>query len=493
MRERSRRHAVAVLASLTLLAASAAQAAPAMPRVSSPADGALLASSTVEIVGTADGSTRTIQILEGATILAATGVAGGNFLAEVTLPDGPHTLAIRPLDANDVAGTDATLTIRIDTTAPAAPVIVTPLEGDLLAHTPIVIEGNAEPAARVSVEELGTGSRFNAVADPSGNWSVEAQLGDGARRLRATATDAAGNLGSPSTERRFTIDTRPPPSPTVTQPPEGARRNVATINVAGIGEPGATITIDEGVQLATTTALGDATWSKLLTFSEGTHQLTVRARDAAGHVSGPVTRRFTIDLTPPPAPEILLPLQHAVVGPANVLVTGRAEPLSAVALHRGGVHIVEVRADDRGNWEAVVQAPAGSNELRARARDVAGNTGAFSPYRLFTVDATPPELTILTESGQTILPGQSPRIVGTAKDTFGVERIDLGFYDLLGRGVGSYRAICAQCPVGTDVQWRNERSPAVGRFVIKVYAVDRVGNRSIEQELVMTVIGVPEV
>lgn len=499
MRDRRRACAVAMLASLTLLPALTARAAPAMPVVLSPDDGALLNDSTFAISGTVDGSTTVVQILEGFTLLAETGVTGGHFLVEVTVADGPHALLVRPRDAASIAGPDASLSVTIDTVAPSAPVIVAPLNGDLLAHTPIVVEGNAEPGATVSVRDDATGSRFDGVADGSGAWSIGADLGDGPRTIRATATDPAGNTGTPSAARTFTIDTRPPSPPTVTQPPEGARRNVATLNVAGIAEPGVTVSIEEGTLLTTTVAAGDATWSTMLTFSEGDHAISVRTRDAAGHVSGPVTRRFSIDLTPPAAPVILTPLQNAVVGPANVVVNGRAEPLSAITIQRGGVQIATETTDLTGNWSATIQAPAGDNEIRARARDVAGNTGAFSALRTFTVDAIAPVLEITTTSGSIVLPvdpgldgfESSPRIEGTATDDYGVERIDLGFYDILGRGVASYRALCDRCPTGESVRWRSDGSPDVGRFIVKVYAVDRVGNRSPEQELVITIVRIP--
>jgi hypothetical protein len=492
MRDRARAPiGVAVLASLTLLPALVARAAPAMPHVVSPDDGALVASSAVEISGTVDGSTVVVQILESATVLAETGVAGGGFVVEVPLADGPHILLVRPRDANSIAGPDAAVSVTVDTVAPAAPVIVAPAAGDALAHVPITIEGNAEPFGSVAVRDDATGSRFDALADASGNWSVEAALGDGPRTMRATTTDAAGNTGTASAPRSFTIDTRPPSPPTITQPPANARRNVATINVAGIAEPGATVRVDEGTLLSTTPVYGDATWQTSLTFTEGDHTITVSQSDAAGHVSSQVTRRFTIDLTAPVPPVILTPLQAAVVGPANVVVTGRAEPLSAITVQRGGVQIATALTATDGNWFAVIQAPAGDNEIRARARDLAGNTGAFSPLRTFTVDATPPELTITSASGQIVLPWQTPRIEGTAVDGFAVDRIDLGFYDVLGRGVASYRAICPQCPVGDEVTWRNDRSPDIGRFVVKVYAVDHVGNRSPEQEVVITIVRPP--
>lgn len=162
-----------------------------------------------------------------------------------------------------------------------------------------------------------------------------------------------------------------------------------------------------------------------------------------------------------------------------------------ITVQRGGVQIATATADLAGNWQATIQAPAGTNEIRARARDVAGNIGAFSSLRTFVVDATAPELSITTTSGSLVLPGQTPRIEGIATDEFGVDRIDLGYYDILGRGVASFRAICDRCPTGTSVRWRNDASPKLGRFVVKVYAVDRVGNRSPEQELVITIIGIP--
>jgi len=87
-------------------------------------------------------------------------------------------------------------------------------DGITAANTPIVV-GMAEPGARVQLWRTDDPERLAlaaAVASPNGHWrlSVDTPLLDGLHSLVASATDAAGNVSSPSLPLLITVDRTPP-------------------------------------------------------------------------------------------------------------------------------------------------------------------------------------------------------------------------------------------------------------------------------------------
>ncbi|RJL67625.1 Ig-like domain-containing protein, partial [Acinetobacter radioresistens] len=81
--------------------------------------------------------------------------------------------------------------IRIDTTAPAAPLL------DAVNATD-PISGTAEAGARIVVT-YPNGTTASTVADAAGNWSVAnpGNLSDG-QQISVVASDAAGNSSAPA-------------------------------------------------------------------------------------------------------------------------------------------------------------------------------------------------------------------------------------------------------------------------------------------------------
>ncbi|MGU4703732.1 hypothetical protein K6L09_44540, partial [Burkholderia cepacia] len=135
-----------------------------------------------------------------------------------------------------------------DTTAPAAPIVVSVTDdvgsivgllttGATTDDTTPTLAGTAEAGSTVSVYD-GTTLLGTTTADPSGNWTFTPTtgLGEGAHSLTVTATDTAGNVSPPSTAFDLTIDTTAPGLPTVNAT-DGT-------SLSGTAEAGATINID---------------------------------------------------------------------------------------------------------------------------------------------------------------------------------------------------------------------------------------------------------
>ena len=111
--------------------------------------------------------------------------------------------------------------------APAAPVISGPTAGSTTSDNTPTVSGTAEPGSTVKVTDGPGGPLLcTAVADVSGNWTcdVTTPLTNGPHTLVATATDPAGNTGSPTT-RPFNVSNT---APSISSPTPGQPTNVTT-------------------------------------------------------------------------------------------------------------------------------------------------------------------------------------------------------------------------------------------------------------------------
>ncbi|HFI0173277.1 TPA: Ig-like domain-containing protein, partial [Streptococcus suis] len=103
-----------------------------------------------------------------------------------------------------------------DKTAPAAPVVNAPKEGDT------TVTGTAEPGSTVTVN-FPDGSTATTTADENGNYTVDVPAGVELKegdKVTATATDKAGNVSEPTetttTANPSDADENTPNTPAVT-------------------------------------------------------------------------------------------------------------------------------------------------------------------------------------------------------------------------------------------------------------------------------------
>ncbi|WP_438451811.1 Ig-like domain-containing protein, partial [Listeria monocytogenes] len=118
----------------------------------------------------------------------------------------------------------STVGIVVDTIVPETPAITAVSDdaqhpvtiGGATSDTTPTLGGTAEAGSRVSVYD-GTTLLGTTTADSSGKWTFTPTtgLGEGAHSITVTATDAAGNVSTPSAAFELTIDTTAPALPTV--------------------------------------------------------------------------------------------------------------------------------------------------------------------------------------------------------------------------------------------------------------------------------------
>lgn len=374
----------------------------------------------------------TITIYDGGVAIGTTVVNGsGNwsFTPTGTLGDGSHTFTARATDAAGNQGVaSGSYQITIDTAAPSAPAIVTVTDdvGTVVNLTPgqvtndntPTLTGTTEPNALVTIRDNGT-VIGTATADGSGNWTFTpgTALGDGNHSLTATATDAAGNIGTASTAFPIVVDTTPPPPPAIVtvvddvggtvQLTNGQLTNDAQPTLNGTGEIGATITIrDNGAPIGTAVVDGSGNW----TFTPGTalgqgpHVFTTVATDPAGNTGSP-SASFTIqvDSIAPPAPAIVTVQDNTapVTGPiagggisneSHPGLTGTGEIGATITVMSDGVAIGTTIVGAGGTWSFTpgTALTNGLHTLTVTATDSAGNVSAPSAGFTYTVDTAAP-------------------------------------------------------------------------------------------------------
>ncbi|WP_257895645.1 Ig-like domain-containing protein, partial [Enterobacter roggenkampii] len=163
------------------------------------------------------------------------------------------------------------------------------------------VTGSAEPGSTITLKDangnvIGTGKTGS-----DGNFSVSlgTPLTNG-EQVTATATDNAGNISQGSSVTA--PDLTAPDAPTIGSviddiaPQTGTVINGGSTNdrrpqLSGTAEAGSTVTIyDGGIAIGTAVVASNGTWTftPSIDLNESTHQITVRATDAAGN-TGPAS------------------------------------------------------------------------------------------------------------------------------------------------------------------------------------------------------------
>jgi len=156
------------------------------------------------INGNAEAGSAVELFAAGASLGTVTADAGGEFSIDVTLPEGANEVTATSTDAaGNVSAASAALTITVDNTTPAAPVLDLPAEFDtgtasddnITDLNDVSIVGTAEAGSTIELFRDGV-SQGTTLAAGDGSFGFAQSLANGDHSFTATATDAAG-LTSP--------------------------------------------------------------------------------------------------------------------------------------------------------------------------------------------------------------------------------------------------------------------------------------------------------
>ncbi|MBA3538838.1 MAG: hypothetical protein H0T79_04360, partial [Deltaproteobacteria bacterium] len=289
-----------------------------------------------------------------------------------TLADGAHTIRVRVTDGAANTSTIST-TFVVDTQDPTV-VFVTQPATQTSDTTPTVTftVGGAPTTTQCKVD---TG----AFASCSAGTFTAAALADGVHSITVRVTDAAANFAE--IVATFTVDTAPPTVMLTAQPANPTNDTTPAITFSTTADVTATTCqIDAGTFAACTSSFTAST------LAQGNHSLTVRVVDAAGNAATATTGTFVIDTT---APTVTITAPGTPTGDSTPDVVFTAPGATSFTCQVDAAAPVACVSP----FTTPILTDA-AHTVIVRATDAATNTGMASTT--FTVDTTPPSITITT-------------------------------------------------------------------------------------------------
>ena len=323
--------------------------------------------------------------------------AGAWTFASEDLPEGNYTVTARAQDhAGNYSSASPGLLLVIDTTAPTAPTMTTPVADITTQDRDLSVAGTATAGVAVHVLDA-TSTAATTSADGAGDWSVTLTgLPDGAHSIAAVALDVAGNSSQASPTRTVTIDNVAPDTTITAAPPDPAARTTASFSFSST-ESGSTFecSLDGAPPTVCTSA---QSYDGL---TDGTHTFAVRAVDAAGNVDAtPATHSWTVNAALPRRPVITSPASDSFSSSSTVTVSGTSDPSVTVEVFDGTTSQDSTTAADDGTWALELTNLAdGTHSLSARATNAVGSSALSTPAVTVTVDTAAPTTSI--DSGPT--------------------------------------------------------------------------------------------
>ena len=370
------------------------------------------------LTGTSDAGASVVVTANGQDYTATADATGGWSvdIPSVSLPRGTTTMDVSAT-ATDLADnvTTTTGTVDIDTDI-SLTLDTASVEGDGVINAAeaadgTVLTGTSEAGATVVV--TANGFDYTAIADGSGNWSVDVPAGNlpsgtTTMGISVTATDAAGNTitatGSVDidTELAVTLDT----STVAIDGIVNSTEHAGMIAFNGTGEPGATVTLELYGETASAVVAADGTWAmpfpaNVLPTNAGQPDsiavlATVISTDAAGNMAL-ASGGFEIDITNHVEVYTASVEGDGTVNAAEradgVLLTGYTEATTAgssVTVTVNGT-AYDATIDFNGNWSVVIPAsdvPEGETTLDVLATSIDGAGNVSTATGTIAIDTT---------------------------------------------------------------------------------------------------------
>ncbi len=215
--------------------------------------------------------------------------------------------------------------------------------------------------------------------------------------------------------------------PVIVTPAHNSTTNDSTPDYTGTLDTGAppgteVVLYVDGIEVGRVTPddSGNWTFTQPTALSEGSHTVYAVAVNTGLSLQSPPspTHTFTIDLTPPAPPVVLLPADGAVTSDNTPTYSGTAEPGSLVTVMVDGTPVGTIAADGAGNWTFTPASPVedGAHTVRVTATDAVGNTSPTSSPNTFTVDTLPPAApVVIAPANGSVTSDNTPTYSGIAE------------------------------------------------------------------------------
>ena len=324
----------------------------------------------------------------------------GSHTAPAPLADGPYTFRVRTADAAGNPGS-ATQSFTVDTTAPDAPELTTTVPASPANNNSPKIFGSAEAGAtvRLFITNDCSGSPIaTATAAELGAGITVSVSDDSLTRFRATTTSDIGNPSSCSAALTYVEDSTAPETQIDSSPQALANSAAASFSFSGTDTGGSGVAsfqcrIDSAEAAAWAACSSPKSYSGL---ADGGHKFEVRAIDQAGNTDPtPASFSWTVDTAAP---------STAINSNPPALTNSAAASFSFSGTDTGGSGVASfqcrIDSTEAAAWAACSSPKSysaladGCHKFEVRAIDQAGNTDATPASFTWTVDTTPPVVSI---------------------------------------------------------------------------------------------------
>ena len=488
----------------------------------------------VSLSGTGEAGAKVTVSIGGGKTQTATVGANGSWKVEFKEGDlpmpgqGSSTNTAFNVVLQDKAGNDSAVTTQnVTLQGPLSPLPaprISQIAGDDIinaaeAQGAVSVSGIAEAGSKVSVK-LGNIPIQEVTADANGAWTAQltnlSKVPDGSYDVTATAS-MDGRAPSAAGVHKITLDKTPPGQPTniktnggdttisadeaktgkitfTGDTPTGAQNaDTVTVTWNGVSKPG---TVTNGKWSVDFNSVPPVPTGQAST----TADVTVVAHDKAGNNSTTAKQTITVQNSalPSAAPTFDPVAKDDIVNKdeaGSVNISGTAAPNATLQVTIGSRPAQPVTADGQGKWviEGVNMSgiPDGKYIMSATATAPGGTTSAPTNHE-FTVDKTPPSLTITgRQNAETITPEEAKQGVtfsgtteagSTLRATWNGKPIDIS--NVRGLGLWTVKVPATEIPP----------APANGtaKTALVVTSTDKAGNTA-ETTLNVTIQGAPAV
>jgi Ca2+-binding RTX toxin-like protein len=391
-----------------------------------------------------DGSSGDV-VVSGGTLGAISGTGltrTATFTPTANTNSGTASITVAGAAYTDTAGNSggagSTPSITFDTLAPATTIATLAFSADTgVSNTDFITKTTAQTisgttsAVLVSGEivevSLDNGSSWTSASTTTGlnTWSLGGQTLTGSGTLQVRVTDTAGNSGTASSQA-YVLDTTAPGTTIATATfsadtgssatdfitKTAAQTISGTTSANLVSGESVEVSLDNGSSWTTaSTTVGANTWSLSGQTLTASNTLQVRVTDTAGNSGTVASQAYVLDSTAP-GTTIATTAFSADTGTSGTdfITKTAAQTISGTtSANLASGESVEVSLDNGSSWSTATttvglntwslggQTLTGSDTLKVRVTDTAGNSGTVAS-QAYVLDSTAPATTIATSA-----------------------------------------------------------------------------------------------
>ncbi|RKG89288.1 cell envelope biogenesis protein OmpA [Corallococcus sp. CA049B] len=384
---------------------------PAVPVVTTPANGSTTSNQTPVISGTGPVNTTIVVIVDNVEIGRTTSDALGNwtFTPTTQLTVAAHTVYAYAEVNGQASPKSNTNTFTITAAATPTVAISTPANGSTTSNPNVTVTGTAANATSVTVTFQGTNYPATLTG---GTWTVAlpGPLANGTYTV--TAVSSNGTTSSSTATSNFTVAG---PTVAISTPANGSTVTNPNVTVTGTAGNATSVTVTfQGTNYPAT--LTGNNWTVALPgpLANGTYTVTAVSSNGTTN-SSTATSNFTVA---GPTVAISTPANGSTTNNPNVTVTGTAANATSVTVTFQGTNYPATLTG--GNWTVALPGPLANGTYTVTAVSSNGTTNSTQASSTFTVNVPAPTVAISIPANGSTVTNPNVTVTGTAANATSV-------------------------------------------------------------------------